>query len=366
MELVDGADLLSYVRGDSNAFDERRLRHGFAQLALAVRELHDHGLIHQDLKPSNVLVDKTGRVVVLDFGLAHDAGMDIDEWGRHISDWGTPAYIAPERRHGDTVEPGSDWFSVGCILYRALIGTSPKRINRENNQEAITMPVARASLLKLEDDTIPMDLSWLCRALLDSDPATRAGAEEVLSTCRATDSGRVEQPALPFVGRAAELTSLRGAYSVVARGHAAIAVVHGASGVGKTALAEHFIESLMLSHAAPFVLDGRCYERESVPYKGFDSVASQLAAMLRAASEDELRHFDVPDAHLLSRLFPSLVNVPIASMSARGDSEPALRTRATTARLRSAEDTAHPRRDLSPNGLVARRHAVGRAPTPID
>ena len=116
MELVDGVDLLSYVRALGDKFDDRRLRHGMAQLALAVQELHAHGLMHQDIKPSNVLVDRNGRVVVLDFGLAHYAGVDIDEWGRHISDWGTPAYLAPERRHGDPVAPASDWFSVGCIL----------------------------------------------------------------------------------------------------------------------------------------------------------------------------------------------------------------------------------------------------------
>src|SRR5262249_20775599 len=87
-------------------------------------------------------------------------------------------------------------------------------------------------------------------------------------------------------------------------------LLHGESGIGKTALVRHFIDALESEKPRPLVLSGRCYEREWVPYKAFDGIVDQLSHHL--ASLDQIRAALVlpEDAALLARLFPVLRRVP--------------------------------------------------------
>jgi tetratricopeptide (TPR) repeat protein len=97
------------------------------QLALALEEAHRHGVIHRDLKPGNVLVNRRGEPVITDFGLARrtlpgDAGFTIS--GQVL---GTPAYMPPEQAEGavEAIGPGADIYSLGVILYELLTGQRP-------------------------------------------------------------------------------------------------------------------------------------------------------------------------------------------------------------------------------------------------
>src|SRR5262249_25091335 len=93
MELVDGPTLLSWVREEGRC-DVVRLRAGIAQLADALHALHAAGKVHRDVKPSNVLVTREGRVVLLDFGLITRVAADDALTGGSIV--GTVEYMAPE------------------------------------------------------------------------------------------------------------------------------------------------------------------------------------------------------------------------------------------------------------------------------
>lgn len=124
MEYIDGSDLghllLDYTRrGEFIPYDEViRIGRG---IAAALDYAHEQGVIHRDVKPSNVMVAKDGRVVLMDFGLA------LSLQGGSIGEaFGTPQYIAPEQanRSADAV-PQSDIYSLGVILYELLTGTIP-------------------------------------------------------------------------------------------------------------------------------------------------------------------------------------------------------------------------------------------------
>ena len=124
MEYVDGLDLGQILAryaaaGELMPYDDI-LRIGRA-IAAAVDYAHRHGVIHRDMKPSNVMVAGDGRVTLADFGLALDV-----EQGSMGEIFGSPRYIAPEqaRRSTDAV-PQSDLYSLGIILYEMLTGTVP-------------------------------------------------------------------------------------------------------------------------------------------------------------------------------------------------------------------------------------------------
>src|SRR5262249_41072246 len=115
MDLLAGTNFLSHVR-PGGVVDEGRLRAALAQVVTGVMALHARGVIHRDLKPTNVLVTDEGRVVLLDFGLV----VELERAGSSASSQqgaGTAEYMAPEQAAGLPVKAPADWYAVGVMLY---------------------------------------------------------------------------------------------------------------------------------------------------------------------------------------------------------------------------------------------------------
>jgi len=133
-----------------------------------------------------------------------------------------------------------------------------------------------------------------------------AGVEPPPSVAIASESTY----AWPMVGRDAELAALRAAYDEVARGSPVTMLVTGESGIGKSALIRELAEQLAAEDDADVaVLRGRCYERESVPYKALDGVIDALAHFLRGLPDVRAAAMLPPSAALLRRVFPVLGGV---------------------------------------------------------
>ncbi len=291
MELVGGVDFITYVWKDA-----AKLRAAAAELAEGLVALHRAHKVHCDIKPSNVLVEPGGRVVLLDFGLVSE----LDDEGaptRQVG--GTPAYMAPEQAAGAPIGPESDWYAVGVMLYQALTGEMP--------------PHSQPPPASTRAPDVPADLDALCAALLRRDPGERPRGDEVLA--RLGVSARPESVEVPFVGRRSELAELSKAYARVREGRTVAVVIEGESGLGKSALAARFTDALAAAGAV--VLAGRCYERESVPYKAFDGVIDALTHALAALPGEQARALLPPDAALLVEAFPVLQSVgPLAALRA--------------------------------------------------
>ncbi|HEU0106182.1 MAG TPA: serine/threonine-protein kinase, partial [Vicinamibacteria bacterium] len=291
-----------------------RLRAALRQLAEGVCALHSAGKLHRDIKPSNVLVTAEGRVVVLDFGLIRELGSGI---AQTLDAVGTPAYMAPEQAAESPLTEASDWYSVGVMLYESLTGALPfsgtafEVLRRKQLED----PVAPRTLVP----DVPEDLSALCLDLLHRSPARRPSGAEVLRRLHPLDAAPTEvvppaplapsPSAVPFVGRGEELARLREAYAVLRSGHAITVSVYGGSGMGKTALVRRFLDELRRESPAPVILSGRCYERESVPYKAFDSVVDALSQYLRRLPPSDVQALLPHDVLALVRLFPVLRQV---------------------------------------------------------
>jgi tetratricopeptide (TPR) repeat protein len=334
MDLVDASsDFRSYVRsGENGSLDEPRLRSALVQLVRGVAAIHAARKLHRDLKPSNVLVTHDGRVVIADFGLVGD--QDPEAAGRSWEGWfaGTPAYAAPEQVQGVAVGPAADVYAVGVLLFEALTGRLPiegasiEQLCQRKLHEAAPDPRSLAA-------GAPADLCTLCTALLQRDPALRPDARQLLV--------QLDQPpptavftSLPFVGRERELALLRQAVSQVRDRSPALALVSGASGIGKTALVARFLE-LMRREPGTVVFSGRCHAQEQVPYNAFDRLVDVLGLYLSALSPVEAASLMPRDVALLARLFPTLARVPavlsMPSGSIRELDEAFLRTRAFAA-----------------------------------
>jgi eukaryotic-like serine/threonine-protein kinase len=119
MEYVEGASLRDLINQGMSADAAVAVTR---QILAAARFAHSHGVIHRDLKPGNVLVDRQGRATVTDFGIAKAGVSEITQTG---SVMGTAQYLSPEQAQGLEVTAASDLYSIGVILYEALTGRVP-------------------------------------------------------------------------------------------------------------------------------------------------------------------------------------------------------------------------------------------------
>ena len=123
MRLVEGTDLRALLR-EQGPLDPSSALAISGQVADALDAAHAKGLVHRDVKPSNVLLDTDGHVYLSDFGLTRRLEEQGPQPGVERS-LGTPAYVAPEQIDGATVDGRADVYSLGCMLYECLVGEAP-------------------------------------------------------------------------------------------------------------------------------------------------------------------------------------------------------------------------------------------------
>jgi tRNA A-37 threonylcarbamoyl transferase component Bud32 len=120
-KLIDGEGLAS--RAGGIAADYGRIARLIAAVADALHHAHQHGLVHRDVKPANLLIDRAGKAYLADFGLA----LREEDFGRDERLAGTPAYMSPEQvlGEGHRVDARTDIFSLGIVLYELISGAHP-------------------------------------------------------------------------------------------------------------------------------------------------------------------------------------------------------------------------------------------------
>lgn len=293
----------------SSRYDELRLRRSLAQLVSGLAALHAAGKVHRDIKPSNVLVTSEGRVVLLDFGLVADLRR-----GEQVSDvgvMGTFPFMSPEQALGRAVGPAADWYAVGAMLFQALTGQLPFRGDTEAMLHAKIYEQAPEA--RFIDRSVPKDLNELASDLLKRHPDERPSAREILERLhvegaehgsRSSYASGTHAPT--FVGREAELGELRRGFEALLEQHGSAIVISGASGIGKSELVRRFLDDVAERFPSAIVLTGRCYERESVPFRSFDGIVDALSGHLSRLPRDRVERLLPRHRELVARVFPVL------------------------------------------------------------
>jgi predicted Ser/Thr protein kinase len=209
MELVNGPTLAQRV--SHGPLPPRTVFRIGSEVAAALAAAHADGLVHRDIKPANVMITAAGAKVV-DFGLAAVAGpVRPDE-----QLLGTPAYLAPERLTGDAVQPASDVYALGVLLYRLLANQSPWSVDSTTQMLDAHVSIEPDPLPELPG--VPPAVTDLVHRCLRKDPADRPTAGEASAiladeaeAAAATDKSvaAAESPAAGPAGSAAGIGGTR-------------------------------------------------------------------------------------------------------------------------------------------------------------
>ncbi|MFI7670003.1 protein kinase [Nocardia sp. NPDC049526] len=168
MEFIEGTDVSALLR-DTGPLDPARAVAIIAQTAMALDAMHRVGLVHRDVKPSNIMVGPTGFVHLIDFGIAHR--IDQPAITAHGNVVGTLAYMAPERFDG-IADARADQYSLACVLYECLTGQRPFG-NVDSPQQLrahlLTAPPSAAT----QNPAVPATLDAVITRAMAKDPRQR-------------------------------------------------------------------------------------------------------------------------------------------------------------------------------------------------
>ncbi len=317
MDFVDGEDAQKATEGA----DLSRVLELLVQTARCLAYVHSRRLIHLDIKPANVMIDRSGTVKLLDFGVTMRAGMHGA--GNVL---GTPAYMAPEvLRREETVDHRADLYSLGIMLYQLLCRRLPfdARSATELLYQQLHEPVTFSAI---DQAAIPEWLRALVLRLCAKQPAERfVSANAVIEQCNRAgyefdletrETAESYLFASRFVGREDELGEAKRFVDARLKGIETTPpalFVAGSSGLGKSRLVRELRQHVQLSRLS--FVEGNCYEAGLSEYGPIAEIALHLSSLLVALGEHALLDRFVTELAIIEPRIAALRGLPAAEAS---------------------------------------------------
>jgi len=249
------------------------------QLASGLHHIHHLGIVHLDLKPSNILVDESGKAKIMDFGLAIESRLVLDRKIR-----GTLQYMAPEVLKQDRVDSRADLYALGMTLYETVTGALPGYgraaidVIRMHLDEEVKPP---SSI----NPNVPEALERIILRLLEKDPRDRFPSAAALVHAVAEAAGKKapagellvgkgELFAAPLIGRKSEVNQLMALISEAREGRGDGVILAGGEGMGKSRIVRDVTLRAQLDGARVFC--GRCPVNRKTIYAPFFEIFTQM------------------------------------------------------------------------------------------
>jgi len=275
MDLIHGMRVKDAVALWSELPQRERFGHVRATLCDAARALsyiHERGMVHRDVTPSNLLVTTEGKTKLMDFGLVKDLDAHLTRVGEFL---GTAAWVSPEQIQGEPLDARSDLYSLGAVLYLMLTGQPPFHAHTmsgymEKHLREVPRPPVEVN------PSVPPELSEICVRLLSKNPSDRYASAmhllHILGDVRPVEGETRWPPRV--IGRAKVKARINSVLDRIAHGKRGKAIlIEGASGMGKSRVLD-----LAVRHAKRLgltVARGRCREHHSA-FGAFEDIYRTL------------------------------------------------------------------------------------------
>ncbi|WP_328389708.1 Stk1 family PASTA domain-containing Ser/Thr kinase [Nocardia sp. NBC_00416] len=216
MEYVEGDTLRDIVRNEG-PIPPRRAMEVVADVCAALDFSHKAGIVHRDMKPANIMINRAGAVKVMDFGIARAIADAANPMTATAAVIGTAQYLSPEQARGETVDARSDVYSVGCVLFEILTGEppftgdSPVAVAYQHVREDPRLP-------SLVYEGVPRELDSIVLEAMAKNPANRyQSAAEMRADLIRVLGG--QKPGAPMVMTDEDRTTMLGPADPSARGY---------------------------------------------------------------------------------------------------------------------------------------------------
>ncbi|MDI6739732.1 MAG: tetratricopeptide repeat protein [Candidatus Edwardsbacteria bacterium] len=307
MELMPGQSILDCCQGKRVAECSEKI----AQLCRALEYIHEHDVVHLDIKPSNILISGDGTVKLSDFGLARRfTGQSAFRL------FGTPAYMSPEIIASQVPDGRSDLYSLGVLMYQVFTGKLPfEAVSTEELIRCHLQQIPQPP--QIINPEISNQAGTLILKLLSKDPNDRPNsANEVI-----TEINRILMTDLPLeaelnhahhvffsrlMGRDKELTELRQAMQNAAAGQGSCLFISGEAGIGRTRLVSEFALQAQLLDAQVFW--SRCYQQDTAAFHPLIQLMHQLLPLAQSFNKEVLASY----GNELVELLPDIKTMSVA------------------------------------------------------
>lgn len=284
MEFVDGKDIRLWYREIKSKFSDHlpTLTQSLAQLASAIHFLHTQGVIHRDIKCSNVMITPRGRTVLLDLGLAIRES-DQNDFERPLEGDampGTFVYMSPEAYNNRRLTSSSDWYSLGVTMFELLSGEVP-RVSVETHDDSGNRRVFeyQPNQLMRQLGDVPPELAELCISLLNPEPTLRPNGDQVLRILGAEPEPTTALLGMNCYGRDSEISQLNQAIQDCLRSaeRKSLVTISGEAGMGKSHLLNAWLNSDSCREFR--LITVKSHRQDHTPYRLWNQVVQELVRL---------------------------------------------------------------------------------------